>query len=90
MAKGAYPEDKPLCLGAVGRAGTGHANRAASECDVLVAIGIHFSDIDTGRWTLLNIPSKTRLIHIDIDPSEIARVYPTEVGIISDAKLALM
>ncbi len=90
MGKGAYPEDKPLCLGAVGRAGTGHANRAASECDVLVAIGIHFSDIDTGGWTLFNIPSNTRLIHIDIDPSEIARVYPTEVGIISDAKLALI
>lgn len=90
MGKGAYPENKPLCLGAIGRAGTGHANRAAAECDLLIAIGAHFTDIDTGGWTLFDIPSKTRLIHIDIDPSEIARVYPTEVGIVSDAKLVLM
>jgi len=45
--------------------------------------------VDTGGWTLFDIPSKTRLIHIDIDPSEISRVYPTDVGVISDAKLAL-
>ena len=90
MGKGAYPEDKPLCLGAIGRSGTGHGNRAAGECDLLIAVGTHFSDIDTGGWTLFNIPGKTRLIHIDIDPSEISRVYPPEVGIISDAKLALV
>jgi acetolactate synthase-1/2/3 large subunit len=89
LGKGSYPEYKPLCLGAAGRSGTGHANRAAGECDLLVAIGTHFSDVDTGGWTLFNIPSKTRLVHVDIDPSEIARVYPTEVGIVSDAKLAL-
>jgi len=89
MGKGAYPEGKPLCLGAAGRSGTGHANRAAAECDLLISIGTHFSDVDTGGWTLFNIPSKTRLIHIDIDASEIARVYPTEVGVISDARLAL-
>lgn len=89
MGKGAYPENKPLSVGCVGRSGAGHANRAAGECDVLIAIGTHFSDIDTGGWTLFNIPGKTRLIHIDIDPEEIARNYPTEVGLFSDAKLAL-
>lgn len=90
MGKGAYPESKPLCLGAIGRSGAGNANRAARESDVVVAIGTHFSDVDTGGWTVFNIPSKTKLIHIDIDPSEISRVYPTEVGIFSDAKLALL
>jgi acetolactate synthase-1/2/3 large subunit len=89
MGKGAYPEDRPLCLGALGRSGTGHANRAAGACDVLLAIGTHFTDVDTGGWTLFDIPAKTRLIHIDIDASEIARVYPTEVGIVSDARLAV-
>ncbi len=89
MGKGAYPEDKPLCLGVTGRSGSGHANRAANECDLLVAIGTHFSDVDTGGWTLFDIPKKTRLIHIDIDTSEIGRVYPTEIGIVSDARLAL-
>jgi acetolactate synthase-1/2/3 large subunit len=89
MGKGAYPEDKPLCLGPIGRSGTGHGNRAAGACDLLVAVGTHFSDIDTGGWTLFNIPEKTKLIHIDIDSSEIGRAYPPEVGIVSDAKLAL-
>jgi acetolactate synthase-1/2/3 large subunit len=89
MGKGAYPEDKPLCLGAIGRSGAGHANQAAKECDLVIAIGTHFSDVDTGGWTLFDIPQKTKLIHIDIDPTEIARVYPTEVGITADAKLAL-
>ncbi|MDP6706305.1 MAG: thiamine pyrophosphate-binding protein [Alphaproteobacteria bacterium] len=90
MGKGAYPEDKPLCLGAVGRAGTGHANQAAQECDLLLAIGTHFSDVDTGGWTLFDIPGGTKLVHIDIDVGEIARVYPTEIGIVSDARLALL
>jgi acetolactate synthase I/II/III large subunit len=89
MGKGTYPENKPLSMGVIGRSGTGHANKAGAECDLLVAIGTHFSDVDTGGWTIFNIPSSTRLIHIDIDPSEISRVYPTEVGIVSDAKLAL-
>lgn len=89
MGKGAYPENLPLSVGCVGRAGAGHANRAAGECDVLIAIGTHFSDIDTGGWSLFNIPGKTKLIHIDIDPEEIARVYPTEIGLYSDARLAL-
>ena len=90
MGKGSYPENQPLCLGAIGRSGTGHANRAAGACDLLIAVGTHFSDIDTGGWTLFHIPDQTRLIHIDIDPTEIARAYPPEVGIISDAKLALI
>jgi acetolactate synthase-1/2/3 large subunit len=87
--KGSLPEDHPLCLGSVGRAGTGHGNQAAQECDVLLGIGTHFSDIDTGGWTLHKIPSGTKLVHIDVDASEIARVYPTEAGIVSDARLAL-
>lgn len=90
MGKGAYPENKPLSVGVVGRSGAGHANQAAGQCDVLVAIGTHFSDVDTGGWTVFNIPEKTKLIHIDIDSSEIARNYPTEIGLHSDPKLAIL
>lgn len=89
LGKGSIPEDHPLALGCVGRSGTGQAIRAAQECDVLVAVGTHFSDFDTGGWTLHRIPGPTKLVHIDIDPSEIARVYPTDVAIVSDARLAL-
>ncbi|GAA4231954.1 thiamine pyrophosphate-binding protein [Actinomadura meridiana] len=88
--KGAIPEDHPLSLGCVGRAGTLQANRAASECDVLIGVGTRFGDIDTGGWTLHDIPGGTKLVHIDIDDGELARVYPTDVAIVSDARLALV
>jgi acetolactate synthase-1/2/3 large subunit len=87
--KGAVPETHPLSLGCVGRAGTGQANQAARECDVLIGIGTRFGDIDTGGWSLHEIPGDTQLIHIDIDDGELARVYPTTVAIVSDARLAL-
>lgn len=90
MGKGAYPENRPLSVGVVGRSGAGHANQAAGQCDLLIAIGTHFSDVDTGGWTVFNIPEKTKLIHIDIDESEIARNYPTEIGLHSDPKLAIL
>ncbi len=57
---------------------------------MLIAIGTHFSDVDTGGWTVFNIPEKTKLIHIDIDATEIARNYPTEIGLHSDPKLAIL
>ena len=87
--KGAIPERHPLSLGCVGRGGTGQANQAARDCDVLIGVGTRFGDIDTGAWTLHDIPGTTRLIHMDVDSEEIARVYPTDVGIVTDARLGL-
>ncbi|WP_028921479.1 thiamine pyrophosphate-binding protein [Pseudonocardia acaciae] len=87
--KGALPEDHRLSLGCVGRAGTGQANQAARECDVLIGIGTRFGDIDTGGWSLHDIPGSTKLVHIDIDEGELARVYPAEVAIVSDARSAI-
>ena len=87
--KGALAEDHPLSLGVVGRAGTGHANDAARRCDVLIGIGTRFGDFDTGAWTLHSIPEHTKLVHIDIDDGELGRIYPTEVAIQADARLAL-
>lgn len=88
--KGVLPEDHPLSLGCVGRAGTEQANRAARECDVLIGIGTRFGDIDTGGWTLHDIPASTKLVHIDIDPGELGRIYPTEVAINADARLGIL
>ncbi|UKA55181.1 thiamine pyrophosphate-binding protein [Arthrobacter sp. FW305-BF8] len=87
--KAAFPEDHRLSLGCIGRAGTGQGNYGARHSDVVVGIGTHFTDIDTGGWTLFDIPTNTKLIHIDIDTSELGRAYPTEVAITSDARLAL-
>lgn len=87
--KAAFPEDHRLSLGCIGRAGTGHGNYAAQRADVVVGIGTHFTDIDTAAWTLFDIPTNTKLIHIDIDPNELGRAYPTAVALTSDARLGL-
>lgn len=88
--KGAFPESHRLSLGCVGRAGTGYGNDAARRSDVVVGIGTHFTDIDTGGWTLYDIPAKTQLIHLDIDSGELGRAYPAEVALTCDARLGLM
>ncbi|KRF22392.1 thiamine pyrophosphate-binding protein [Phycicoccus sp. Soil802] len=87
--KAAFPEDHRLSLGCIGRAGTGQGNYGAQNADVVIGVGTHFTDIDTGAWTLFDIPTKTKLIHIDIDTSELGRAYPTAVAMTSDARLGL-
>lgn len=87
--KGAFPESHRLSVGCIGRAGSGHGNAAARRCDVAVGVGTHFTDIDTGGWTLFDIPGRTRLIHLDIDSSELGRAYPASVALTCDAGLGL-
>lgn len=87
--KGAFAETHALSLGAIGRSGTGHANEAGRRCDLLFALGTHLTEVDTAGWTLFDVPAKTRLIHVDIDPSELGRVYPTELALPCDAGAAL-
>jgi len=87
--KGAFPETHRLSVGCIGRAGTGHGNEAARRCDVVVGVGTHFTDIDTGGWTLFDIPGRTRLVHLDIDPTELGRAYPAAVALACDARSGL-
>jgi acetolactate synthase-1/2/3 large subunit len=87
--KAAFPEDHRLALGCIGRAGTGQGNYGARHADVVIGVGTHFTDIDTGGWTLFDIPASTKLIHIDIDTRELGRAYPTAVAMTSDARLGL-
>ena len=87
--KGAFPERHRLSVGCIGRAGTGHGNAAARRCDVVIGVGTHFSDIDTGGWTLFDIPGRTRLIHLDIDTTELNRAYPATIALTCDARLGL-
>lgn len=87
--KGAFPESHRLSVGCIGRAGTGHGNAAARRCDVVVGVGTHFTDIDTGGWTLFDIPRTTQLIHLDIDSTELSRAYPSAVALTCDARLGL-
>jgi acetolactate synthase I/II/III large subunit len=87
--KAAFPEGHRLSLGCIGRAGTGQGNYGARRADVVVGVGTHFTDIDTGAWTLFDIPANTKLIHIDIDSSELGRAYPAAVAMTSDARTGL-
>ena len=87
--KAAFPEKHRLSAGVVGRAGTLNGNHAARRSDLVIGIGTHFTDIDSGGWTLFDIPNNAKLIHVDIDENELGRAYPTEVALNSDARLAL-
>lgn len=81
----------PLYIGHNGRNGAHQANQAGRHCDVLLAVGARFDDRSASSWLQgysWNIPP-TRLIHVDIDPDEIGRVYPVELGIIADARTFL-
>jgi acetolactate synthase I/II/III large subunit len=87
--KGGIPEDHPLSLGVCDRSGTGHAVKAAQEADVVLGIGVRFNDLNTAGWTIFNFPDRTKLVHIDIDPGEINRVYRAKIGMVADSRAAL-
>lgn len=88
MGKSAFPEQHPLALGTAGIWGTRVANETTKEADVILAIGTGFGEADCSSWkpayTFAIPPS--RVIQIDIDPQEIGKIYPVEVGIVGDAK----
>lgn len=91
LGKGVFDETDPLALGATGRNGPYAANEAARRSDVILAIGTRFDDRPTSSWipgATYSIPP-TALIQVDVDPAEIGRNYPVQVGVIGDAKLVL-
>jgi|HubBroStandDraft_1064217.scaffolds.fasta_scaffold09178_1 acetolactate synthase I/II/III large subunit len=91
MGKGALPHDHRLHIGVAGVWGEYPATEAARSADVILAIGARFNDLHTGSWLpgyVYNIPP-TRLIQVDIDPEEIGRNYPVEIGMVGDAKAFL-
>ncbi len=91
MGKGVLSDDHPLTLGMTGFWGTQLVNDACLSADVIFAIGTRFKEADSSSWYrdyTFNIPD-TALIHIDIEPSEISRVFPVEIGAVADAAAAL-
>ncbi len=87
MGKGCLPEDHPLALGMVGMHGNKWTNIAIQEADVILAIGIRFSDRITGN--LKHFAPNAKMIHADIDPSEIGKNVPVDIPIVGDAKEVL-
>ncbi|HLJ21112.1 MAG TPA: thiamine pyrophosphate-binding protein, partial [Stellaceae bacterium] len=88
---GAIPAEHPLALGLVARNGQYQANHAARQADVLLALGVRFDDRTSSSWLpgySFTIPP-TQLIHVDIDPDEIARNYPVALGLMADVRTFL-
>lgn len=91
MGKGALPDNHPLVLGMTGFWGSELVNQSCLKADTLFAIGTRFKEADCSSWYsgyTFNIPG-TNVIHIDIEPSEIGRNYPSKIGVVADAKSAL-
>ena len=82
-----FPPDHPNYVGYLGMHGNYAPNVLTNECDVLIAIGMRFDDRVTGDTK--RYATNAKVIHIEIDPSEIDKIIKTEVGINADAKQAL-
>lgn len=92
MGKGALPDDHPLTLGMTGFWGTKFINDKCKNADYVFGLGTSFKEADCSSWYpeyTFSFPP-TKLIHIDIDPSEIGRNYPAEIGAVADLKQALI
>ncbi len=87
MGKGCIPENHPLSLGPIGMHGTAEANKLILEADVLLAVGVRFSDRSTG--TLDTFCPDAKIIHIDIDSAEIGKNVDIDIPIVADAKKTL-
>ena len=83
----ALPSDFPLYRGMIGMHGNVAPNIMTNSCDVLVAVGMRFDDRVTG--TVSTYARQAKVIHIDIDTSEIGKIIPVEVGLRGDAKKVL-
>ncbi len=86
--KGSISETHPLAVGVSGIHARVSANQTVSAADVVLFVGSNTDMHTTNKWTI-PAPGEVRVIHIDVDPDEIGRNYPTEVGIVADAKNAL-
>ena len=87
MGMSAIPTDHPLAVGMLGMHGNYGPNLLTNECDVLIAVGMRFDDRVTGR--LDKYAKQAKVIHLDIDPSEIDKNVKTTVPVWGDCKETL-
>jgi acetolactate synthase-1/2/3 large subunit len=84
MARGAIPDDHPLCLGMPGMHGNYSAITAIQESDLLIALGARFDDRVTGR--VKDFAAGAKVIHVDVDPAELGKIRKPDVPIVGDAR----
>ncbi len=82
-----FPSGHPLSLGMLGMHGMYWANIAVDEADLIVGVGMRFDDRVTGR--VASFAPHARIIHVDIEPTQIGRNVPVEVALAGDAKAVL-
>jgi len=87
MGLGAFPATDPLCMDMLGMHGSIYANWAVRDCDLLIGLGVRFDDRVTGK--LEKFARNAKIVHIDIDPSELNKNKPAHIPIVSDVKIAL-
>jgi acetolactate synthase-1/2/3 large subunit len=87
MGLGAYPGDDPQSLDMLGMHGSVYSNLAVDQCDLLLALGVRFDDRVTGKVS--EFAKGAKIIHIDVDPSEINKNKECHIPIVSDVKYAL-
>jgi len=87
MGKGAFPENHPLSLGMLGMHGLVESNKLVLEADVLLVVGLRFSDRTTGK--VEEFCPEAKIIHIDIDTAEIGKNAKVDLPIVADAKKTL-
>ena len=87
MGLGAVPADNPRMLGMLGMHGTHAANIAMQRCDLLIAVGVRFSDRAPGNAA--TFAAQAKVLHIDIDRAEINKNVSTTLHITGDARVVL-
>jgi len=87
MGKGAVPEDHPLALGLVGMHGTVHANKLVNEADLVLAVGVRFSDRTT--MEVKGFAPDAKIVHFDVDPTEVGKNVKTHHAVTGDLKSSL-
>ncbi len=87
MARGAFPDSHPQCLGMPGMHGNYTAVTAMQRSDLLIALGTRFDDRVTGN--VARFAPEAKVVHVDIDPAELGKVRRPDVGIAGDCRLVI-
>ncbi|QGY41335.1 acetolactate synthase large subunit [Pseudodesulfovibrio cashew] len=82
MGLGILPHDHPLNLGMLGMHGARYTNMAMEECDLLIAAGVRFDDRATGK--VAEFCPNAKIVHIDIDPSELDKIKTATASVTGD------
>lgn len=82
MGLGSIATNHPMSLGMLGMHAARYTNLALEECDLLIAVGVRFDDRATGK--VGEFCPRAKIIHIDIDPSELDKIMTAHVGIVGD------